>query len=799
MPLPPAKNWISAPLLFPGLMLLLVNTSTSYHFYHVNSYKMVLMMLGLTVFALRNLPPFPSPVDHRIPWRIWLFFAIPLLATIPGFLWYHGAFNYNFRYELAALLLMILWAVYLCRCVRHENDLGFLFLCFGVVIIYNCVWSVLEKTGFHPLFWQESARFAKATFGHRNYYSGFLIILLPITAVFAVPDYMLPGRRQAPEGTTRRDARFFLIVFCCGGLSLLLAQTRAAIAAFLLSMALVGFLFVLFFGPRRWRRKLLIIYGLLVLAGIGMMGLILVNPDLFESSRFAQLFTVRAWLGRTLAWETALRSIMASPLIGYGLGSSYNLFFSFVDPNARLFHHEHSYNHVHSEILEYIQESGLIGLMAYTVFWGWLVLKLIRILRHERSNPVLLKLAIGVCGGFLAYHIHGTFSVAPRMLVTRLPLFTLIALVFIIHSLRSPGKNTDAIPAGNRRRILAGLPTLAVLAVVWIIFLPWAAGQWQFAQLRRERPSYLQIRKLVALTKLNPDIYALDYLSHRQIEYRQVDGLRQTLERTGQIIPHYRDLGFKWMIYATLEDDLSGAKRRGYAFQQRDRYHQPAIDLMMTLAARTEDYALFKEQFALSLRKHAFTYRLTDALDAEAVQISFLPGEIPLTVISQGDRLRFRWSEKRIGLLFDTARRNHAGKGFTAVDALRYRASLRQTFAKQPWFQLNILVDDATRIAEVRNMAQNHQRLSREWEEREKQLKQAHLREWMQAPSGQKKALYLRHQQALADAKKTYTSQMESYEQRLREVSDWDRYIQKQRFIEAFVDRLNTVLFPRAS
>jgi len=411
MKLTSIKNWPTAPLLFPSLVFLLVNTSTSHAFYHVNSYKIVLMILGLTIVALRNTPILPPVASNTVPWKIWFILSIPLLATVPGLILHKGSTNYNLVYELVTNLVLFLWVIYLYRSVNHESDFSLLLFFIGLAIIFNGTWSVLEKTGFHPLGTAESVRFVKATFGHRNYFSGFLIILLPAILIFAVPDGLLRPETESNKQPSR-TYQFYIVVFLLGCLSLILAQTRAAIAAFGIALALVCYLYIHFFASRSWRKWLLIIYGAILLIGATLAFTVLLFPELFLGNRFAQLFTIRAWLGRRLAWETAINAISASPLAGYGLGSSYNLFFTFVDPDARLFHHEHSYNHAHSEILEFVQEGGIIGLVAFILFWGWLIRRLIRLMKHPDISPIGLKLLIGICGGFTAFHIHGSFSVA---------------------------------------------------------------------------------------------------------------------------------------------------------------------------------------------------------------------------------------------------------------------------------------------------------------------------------------------------------------------------------------------------
>ncbi|MFH2131244.1 MAG: O-antigen ligase family protein [bacterium] len=792
------KNGFSSTLLIPGLIFLLVNTSTSHLFYHVNTYKMVLVILGITCWAIRNLPFFPSPIDARIPWRIWLFLAIPLLATFPGLIWHQWNFNYNFRYELATNLALLLWVVYLYRSVHQENELNLFIFFIGVTVIYNGCWSLLEKTGFHPLAWQEPVQMVMATFGHRNYFSGFLIVLLPILLVFSIPEKILDSPATDHFRGYSPTRLFFTVAFLLGSVSLFLAQTRAAIAAFAISLALVGFLYVHFFAPRYWRKRVLILYGIGFLVAVCLMTVIALNPELFKGSRFTQLFTLRGWVGRLLAWETAVSSIKASPLAGFGLGSSYNLFFSFVDPDASLFHHEHSYNHVHSEILEYLQESGLIGLIAFLVFWAGLIFLLIRRLRNSESSILQIKLGIGISGGFLAYHIHSCFSVAPRMMVMKLPLFTLIALTLILNKLGSRADLPERNAPSLRSRVLSGLPTLGGLLIIWIIFLPWAAGQYHFVRIQNERASYLQIAKMERLVSLAPDIYALDELSRQQIEYKKVDALKTTLHIIEQIIPHYRDLGYKKALQAAMSGDPEKAKQLGLAFQQRDRYHLPGIDLLLNLSVATNDLPEFKKQLALFIRKHVFDHRLIESLSATDVQIQFLPLEEPLKVVNQPGKLTFQWSEKLVDLLFETARKNRFQEPL-ATEKQKYGIFLAQLLSRSPYFQLTLRDPYQNEGRSILDLAQEYQSLDEAWAAREKRLQQENRAELQRTLPQTRRNIYHRQLQTLAMLRQQYQARLDGFAEQLREKTDWDIYIRKQKFIKVFVYRFNAVIFPAGS
>ncbi|NQU62746.1 MAG: O-antigen ligase family protein [SAR324 cluster bacterium] len=788
-------------MFIPGLIFLFVNATTSHMFYHVNSYKVVLVILGVTFFAFRNIPLFPSTTDDLIPWKIWGIMAIPLLATFPGLMLHRLNFNYNFRYELATNLVLLLWVIYLCRNVRREKDLGIFIFFIGITVIYSGVWSVLEKTGFHPLASVEQpVEMVKATFGHRNYFSGFLIILLPTLLIFAIPEKLfLAHEKIGSQKTYTRIHLFYTVVFLFGVVGLLLAQTRAAIAAFLISLALVSFLYVHFFAPHRWQKRLLILFGVGIVLIAASASFVYVNPNLFAGSRFAQLLTFRTWVGRLLPWETAISSIKASPLVGFGLGSSYNLFFTFVDPDASLYHFERSYNHAHSEILEYLQESGLIGMIAFIIFWAYLIYLLIRLLRNSGTSTTQLKLGIGIAGGFLAYHIHGSFSVAPRMMVMKLPIYTLIALTLILNKINTENNPQERPTPSLRRRTISGLPTLGVLIIIWTIFLPWAAGQYHFVRIQNERQSYLQTGKMEQLVRLSPDIYALDHLARLQIQYKKIPALKRTLDTIERIIPHYRDLGYKKTLQAAMSGDQKRTKELALAFQQRDRYHLPNIDMLMKLSVQTDDLQLFKKQFELFLRKQAFAQRMVDSLNADDLLVQFLPTAEPLKIISQPNKLTFQWSEQLIAQLFATARSNHHKKLSSAEERQRYGSFLFQLLAKSPYFRLTVLDSFKGENPSIQNNAKAYFELNKAWEDQKRELDRKFQSELSKTPPALRGAVVSKREQAMEAIRPQYETRINKLTLTLREKTDWDLYLSKQKFISTFVNWLNAIIFiPRS-
>lgn len=797
-------------LLLPGLLFFGLNLTYSYGFHQVNSFKIFVFLIGITIIALRNTPFFPSIVEDKIPWKVWGILFIPLLATIPGYLYFNGSYNYNFRYELVTNLILIVWVIFLYRGAQNEADLSTLFNLIGLTVIYVGLWAILEKFGYDPLNPSfQTVKMVKSTFGHRNYFSGFLILLLPLLLILSVPDNVFSVKSvQELKKSFRAKNILFLSSFLIGGIALLLAQTRAAIVACLVALVLIVFLYVLIFASEVWqkRAKIFLIAGILIFFIAAIILFIFADSiqstQFFENtikeSRFFALFTKQAWMGRLLPWETSWKSIMDSPWIGFGLGSSYNLFFSYVDPESRLFHHERSYNHAHSEFMEYLQESGLIGLIALALFWGWIFFQLYKILKDSSASTTARKQAIAILGGFTAYFIHAAVSVAPRMIVMRLPLFTLFALLFLLIKFRGNIKQPiEVISKTLSQKLIISLPTIVIIATSWTLYLPWAAQQYVFKKIESQRPSMINMEKLKNSMIYSSDIYALDYLSHLQIEYNQPEELKRTIARIEKTIPHYREVGHSKAILGVMMGKTQLAKKRALEFQKKDRYYTPSIHFLMFIAAKTGDKDLFFQQFALMLKKHVFGSSLVKSQNADDVQIGQGNMKQALSIEKKNATLQFTWNKKLISNLFKLTRSNIQTKKNSPQLKREYGNYLAKIIMQHSYFEMKVLEkhkkDDTGAIRSAANTYFSNQSRYRR---QKREIIIASQNQIKQTPRSKQAILKEQRSENLKELEIQYQQNQQQPVAFLREKAKWNSFIIKRQFVQNFVNELLKITFP---
>jgi O-antigen ligase len=235
---------------------------------------------------------------------------------------------------------------------------------------------------------------AYGTFGHPNQLAGYLILILPATAVTC----LAPG--------SWRQRLFPGISLAVMAAALLLTFSRGA----WLGLGLVGLMLAALLVPRAgWWRALvagvvvlgLIYAGLRVLPGPGHLiaqrAVSLQHPGQEDSVHF-----------REVCVATALSMAREHPWVGFGAGE-YNR-------NIRRFFDERYYawdainKHIHNLYLQILVETGALGLLGFLFWLGYWVAVPWR--RFGILPPGYARsLLAAVLAGVLAFFIHNNFDV----------------------------------------------------------------------------------------------------------------------------------------------------------------------------------------------------------------------------------------------------------------------------------------------------------------------------------------------------------------------------------------------------
>lgn len=648
----PTKLLFNIPVLLV-ILVFIINSSGDHVFNKTNTFKLGLLAIACLVLIVAYFwKQHKFYIQPKLNKSFFVLLFLPVLATIPGLCLSEGKYSYAFGLEVTSQLLCILWCFLIYSILDLRAQVYIFWKLFTVVILYVCMVGFLEKAGLNPLlrlsinpfesYWAgDSIGFngfpsrIKSTFGNINYFAAWLIQLIPIYVAFAII--------KANKAVITDRFNWMKLLGCIGIVTLLLTSlaltgTRAAILASIVSIVLFYLGYVRLFT--RTPALKITVQALVVLCLISGF-ILLLNPDFFI--RIQALLNISAWEGRLIPWQAAYNSILQAPFFGYGLGSSYQLFFEFASPDRGLLFSEPSYNHVHFEWLEVLQEGGLVGFLAYCLFWFYIFVLGARYVCNKANQENDRVLMLGLLSGLLAYHVHGLFSVAPRMIVVRSMAYMLVAFIFIL-SIRSNISSWVKPKTSNKshyRVLNLAVVLLIMCCSVWLSY--YSYGQYQFSKglaIEYQRPNYL-----TDLAMSSQDVYVLDKASYILAEEKNAQGLKVVSETLGGVFQNYRNNLYFQAYSSYLNSDFQKANYFLERHQEKDRYNSESNRLLTSISLLQGEGDLFRRQLKLEIIIAACKAKILVPCVAESVVIH--EGEMMLPI-------QFSYSRNKLNVFLNS-------------------------------------------------------------------------------------------------------------------------------------------------
>lgn len=233
----------------------------------------------------------------------------------------------------------------------------------------------------------------------------------------------------------KRDNRIFMLLILAGLLgvaSSLLSGTRGG---WIVLLTLPFFIIPAVFSSNR--KRYIVIYFMI---------LIIIAPSLYMLSdsisyrvdamihEISLLITQENYMGGSLGsrlafWDVAIKAFLSSPIWGIGAGEFYAYKKDFVDAGLIPEWHDR-FKHAHNEYMSILSGQGLIGVMFYFVFFGWLFVNFKRMFMHEDKALKTLGLV-----GMVVLFAYFEFSLTESFFSSQLGLpafYFLISLLFVI-------------------------------------------------------------------------------------------------------------------------------------------------------------------------------------------------------------------------------------------------------------------------------------------------------------------------------------------------------------------------------
>ena len=189
---------------------------------------------------------------------------------------------------------------------------------------------------------------------------------------------------------------FYVVITGLNIWALFLTQTRGAILGFLAGLIISGILLIIF---SQNKKKLIFLFILPILIITFYVIGLLWNSVPIE--RFKTSF-INPDQTRILQWQTAYKSFLERPILGFGSGNYLIAQNKSYNPEILRFTGA-KYDRAHNKILEIAVDSGIAGLISYLFIFG---ITITLLFKRKKDEPFLLSILIGL---FVAFFVQNIF------------------------------------------------------------------------------------------------------------------------------------------------------------------------------------------------------------------------------------------------------------------------------------------------------------------------------------------------------------------------------------------------------
>jgi O-antigen ligase len=263
--------------------------------------------------------------------------------------------------------------------------------------VFESLYGMFEFfSGRHHILYLKGISSVTGTFINRNYFAGYLLMVIPLSMGFFFSREALHGRRF--QGWRQRlsslDGKTLLIGFgiIVMILGLLFSASRMGILSLLLSFTLISILFKASQAGKGFSKTTILILGLALLWALWI-GLDAVIGRFFDVSEDLK------W--RWAIWADAFKVVEDFPILGSGLGT-----FSQIFPMYKSFHIRRFVSHAENDFLQLASEVGLIGVGILLILFIGLFVKVVCGIRSISITDSRRYIGIGGLVGILALMFH---------------------------------------------------------------------------------------------------------------------------------------------------------------------------------------------------------------------------------------------------------------------------------------------------------------------------------------------------------------------------------------------------------
>lgn len=421
-------------------------------------FSILVEILAALYLALAVISPEDRPRRSPILIAIGAYLAALLLATAFGFDPHRSFWGNHERMSGAFTLVHFLIYFLIARStLRTKRQWSWVFGAFLLSSVAMCVIAVVEH--FYPvanpgdlgIFANAPAGRVWATLGNYIYLGVFTLFGVFVSA------YLLT------EIKSWAVRALLVLVGLLNFYVLFLTESRAALAAVIFAIPLVGFIYA-------WRRGGAARQA--ALAGATLLVLLTAGAFLARNTAFVHAIpgvrrivttslTGSGNRTRVLAWEVALDAWKNKPIFGWGPENFYAAFNVYYRPESLVYtYYETWFDRAHNSLLDTMAMTGTLGLLALFGVYGAAIWTILRRIRAGFFTPIQGALFILLLGAYFAQNLFAFDALSGFLLF-----YLLLAFL-----------DAEIVPrVGVARQIPTALvATILVPAVVvagWLVFL----------------------------------------------------------------------------------------------------------------------------------------------------------------------------------------------------------------------------------------------------------------------------------------------------------------------------------------
>lgn len=419
--------------------------------------------------------------------------------------------------------------------------------------IFVCLYGLLQYFNLDPLDWKEKITYTGRIFsslGQPNFLGQYLIIVIPFT-VFGLIFFR--------QGFL---SRFLTIVLLASQLAcLIFTYSRAAWLGLLASFYLFAVLFLFVKKKKKiaWSLIGLGLAGIITIASFNIFfagkSVLLEPGEINFLNRAESIFDIRAGSNkiRLYYWQAAGQEFKemspARKLIGYGPETLADVFVKYYRPEWGIYEEINTFpDRSHNAIFDIILQFGLVGLVFFILFLGYILAVALRYLKKSTlaKESWLVIFLLAILAGYFANNLL-SFSLTVGYVYFYLILALLVVIIFPALPCRPGGKVREFFRPVSLVLIWLSLFFLGLVLIYYYNFAAWRADYYYMkarkAETRKDCRQILDnMEKTVALNPIST-FYKERYIYHNLNCFEAVSSKESQLDLRDNILSMANSIG----------------------------------------------------------------------------------------------------------------------------------------------------------------------------------------------------------------------------------------------------------------